>query len=108
FSRLALGVMTLVVLTGLANSWFQVGGIPALLGTRYGWLLLLKVALLIPILVRPQHTRARALPRLSGDGDTVGRPAMTRLGRFVAAEVGLGAGILLIPPGPPPSPPAGR
>ncbi|HKA60933.1 MAG TPA: CopD family protein, partial [Methylomirabilota bacterium] len=106
FSGLALGVMTLVVLTGLANSWFQVGGIPALLGTRYGWLLLLKVALLIPILVLAQHNRSRLLPRLSGDGDTIGRPAMTRLGRFVAAEAGLGALILLITTGLSLSPPA--
>jgi len=106
FSRLALVMMTLVVLTGLANSWFQVGGIPALVGTRYGGLLLLKVALLIPILILARHNRSRLLPRLSGDGETIGRPAMARLGRFVAAEAGLGLLILLITTGLSLSPPA--
>jgi putative copper resistance protein D len=106
FSRLALVLMALVVLTGIANSWFQVGGIPALVGTRYGWLLLLKVGLLVPILAMAQHNRSRLLPRLSGDGATVGRPAMARLGRFVAAEAGLGLLILLITSGLSLSPPA--
>lgn len=106
FSRLALAMMALVVLTGLANTWFQVGGIPALVGTRYGWLLLVKVALLIPILLIAQHNRSRLLPRLSGDGDTIGRPAMARLGRFVAAEAGLALLILLITTGLSLSPPA--
>jgi putative copper resistance protein D len=98
--------MALVVLTGLANSWFQVGGVPALVGTRYGWLLLLKVALLVAVLVMAGHNRRRLLPRLSGDGATVGRPAMARLGRFVAAEAGLGLLILLITAGLSLSPPA--
>jgi putative copper resistance protein D len=106
FSRFALVVMAIVVLSGIANGWFQVGGIPALIGTRYGWLLLLKVALLAPILVIAQHNRSRLLPRLSGDGATVGRPAMRRLGRFVAAEAVLGLLILLITSGLSLSPPA--
>jgi putative copper resistance protein D len=96
FSRLALGVMLAVVATGSANAWFQVGSLPALVGTRYGWLLLLKVALLAPILGLAQWSRRRLLPRLSGDGDTVGRPAMGRLGRFVAWEAALALSILLL------------
>ena len=96
FSRLAFTVMLLLVATGLANTWFQVGSVPALVGTSYGWLLLAKVALLIPVLLLAQHNRRRLLPRLGGDGDTVGRPAMARLGRFVAAEAGLGLLILLL------------
>jgi putative copper resistance protein D len=106
YSRLAFVVMTLVVLTGLANTWFQVGGIPPLVGTRYGGLLLLKVALLIPILILARYNRSRLLPRLSGDGETIGRPAMGRLGRFVGAEAGLGLLILLITTGLSLSPPA--
>ena len=96
FSRLAFTVMLLLVGTGLGNTWFQVGSVPALVGTSYGWLLLAKVALLIPVFLLAQHNRRRLLPRLGGDGDTVGRPAMARLGRFVAAEAGLGLLILLL------------
>ena len=106
FSRLALTVMILLVVTGLANTWFQVGSVPALVGTSYGWLLLAKVFLLIPILLLAQHNRRRLLPRLGGDGDTAGRPAMVRLGRFVAAEAGLGLLILLLTTGLSISPPA--
>ena len=96
FSRMALVLMLLVTVTGLANAWFQVGSVPALVGTRYGWLLLVKVALLIPVLVLAQRNRRHLLPRLSGDGVTVGRPAMARLGRFVAGEAGLALLILLV------------
>ncbi len=106
FSRLALTVMILLVATGLANTWFQVGSVPALVGTSYGWLLLAKVALLIPALLLAQHNRRRLLPRLGGDGDTVGRPAMARLGRFVTAEAALGLLILLLTTGLSLSPPA--
>jgi putative copper resistance protein D len=95
FSRVALAVMLLIVVTGSANAWFQVGSVPALVGTRYGWLLLFKIALLVPILVLAGRNR-RLLPRLAGDAATVGRPAMARLGRFVAGEAGLALAILLV------------
>ena len=106
FSRLAFTVMLLLVATGLANTWFQVGSVPALVGTSYGWLLLAKVSLLLPVLLLARHNRRRLLPRLGGDGDTVGRPAMARLGSFVVAEAGLGLLILLITTGLSLSPPA--
>ena len=95
FSRLALALMLLVVVTGSANAWVQVGSVPALVGTRYGWLLLVKVALLVPILLLAGHNRRR-LPRLAGDGASIGRPAMARLGRFVAWEAALALAILLL------------
>jgi putative copper resistance protein D len=96
FSRLALTLMIVVVGTGAANAWFQVGNVPALLGTRYGSLLLLKVGLLAPILLLALRNRARLLPRLAGDGPTVGRPAMAQLGRFVAGEAALALLILAL------------
>jgi putative copper resistance protein D len=105
FSPLALATMLLVVATGSANAWFQVGTFPALVGTRYGWLLLAKVALLAPILLLAWRNR-RLLPRLSGDAATVGRPAMARLGRFVAGEAALALLILLITAALSVSPPA--
>jgi len=106
FSRLAQGLMALVVATGLANTWFQVGGVPALVGTPYGWLLLAKLSLLIPILLLARYNRFRLLPRLSGDGRTVAGPAMRRLARFVAVEAALGLLILLVTAGLALSPPA--
>ena len=99
FSTIALAVMLAIVATGLWNAWVQVGSVPALIGTRYGWLLLAKVALLMPILGLAALGRGRLLPALSGEAAAVGRPAMAHLGRFVAWELGLAALILAVTSG---------
>jgi copper resistance protein D len=96
FSRLALVSMVVLVSTGLWNAWELVGDVPSLIGTRYGWLLLLKVGLLTPILSLAAINRRRLLPALAGDATTVGRPAMARLARFVVAEWGLALAILAV------------
>ena len=96
FSQLALLAMLTLVATGLWNAWEQLGDVPSLLGTRYGWLLLLKIALLVPILGLAAVNRSRLVPALPGDADTVGRPAMARLARFVAAEWMLALAILAV------------
>jgi putative copper export protein/mono/diheme cytochrome c family protein len=90
FSSVALTAMLLIAASGLWNSWVEVGGVPALVGTRYGRLLLVKIALLVGVLGIAVANRHRLLPALSGEGATVGRPAMARLSRFVAFELGLG------------------
>ena len=93
FSLVALVAMLAVAATGLCNGWVQVGSVPALVGTRYGWLLLVKLALLGPIVALAAANR-RLLPALSGEAATIGRPAMARLGHFAACECGLGLSIL--------------
>jgi putative copper resistance protein D len=90
FSAVALAAMLLIVATGLSNAWNEVGTVPALVGTRYGRLLLIKIALLAGVLGFAVVNRRRILPALSGDGATVGRPAMARLSRFITYELGLG------------------
>ena len=96
FSTLALASMVILVATGVWNTWSQVGDVPSLLGTRYGALLLLKIFLLLPILGLATYNRSRLLPSLGGDAATVGRPAMARLARAVAAEWALGIAILVV------------
>lgn len=96
FSALALVAMISLGATGIWNTWNQVGGLPALVGTRYGRLLLLKIGLLLPILVLAAINRKRLLPALSGDGPTVGRPAMRRLAQLVVLECALGLLILAV------------
>jgi putative copper resistance protein D len=93
FSRWALVAVVVLVVSGTVNAATHVGSVPALLGTPYGRLLLVKVALLVPILALAGLNRSRWLPALSGDAATVGRPAMRRLARSVGAEVAL---VLLI------------
>jgi putative copper export protein/mono/diheme cytochrome c family protein len=96
FSRLALVAMLTLAATGLWNAWEQLGDIPSLIGTRYGWLLLLKLGLLVPILALAAVNRGRLVPALGGDAATVGRPAMARLARFVAAEWLIALAILAV------------
>ncbi|MFI2783985.1 copper resistance CopC/CopD family protein [Streptomyces sp. ALB3] len=50
FSRLAFGSVVVLAATGLYQSWRQVGSWSALTGTRYGQLLLVKVALVAVLL----------------------------------------------------------
>jgi putative copper resistance protein D len=106
FSAVALAAMLTLVVTGLWNTWAEVGGVPALVGTRYGRLLLVKIALLGIVLALAVVNRRRHLPALSGDGVTVGRPAMARLSRFLGWElvvgllmIGVAAGLSITVPG---------
>jgi putative copper resistance protein D len=96
FSSWALAVMTLIVITGVWNTWNEVGGVPGLVGTDYGRLVLLKVALLVPVLCLAGWNRQSLLPRLSGEGATVGRPAMRRLAGFVAVEAVVGSALVVV------------
>jgi putative copper resistance protein D len=96
FSRVAFGAMLVLVATGVWNAWEQLGDVPSLIGTRYGWLLLTKLALLLPILALAAVNRSRLVPALGGDAATVGRPAMARLARFVAAEWLIALAILAV------------
>lgn len=95
FSALAVVVMLAIVASGLVNAWVQVGSVPALVGTPYGRLLLVKIALLLPILVIAALGRRRLLPALSGPAATVGRPAMAQLARFVGWELALALAIVV-------------
>jgi putative copper resistance protein D len=100
FSALGLASMTLLILSGLANAWELVGTIPALVGTTYGRLLMLKVSLLLPLLVFAALNLLRDKPRLLQSvaaperKDT--RPGLRRLRRNVLGELMFGGGILLV------------
>ncbi|MET0850480.1 MAG: CopD family protein [Candidatus Rokuibacteriota bacterium] len=96
FSALALPLIAILVATGVWTTWTQVGDVPALIGTRYGRLLGLKVLLLGAILVVAAVSRRRLLPALGGEAATVGRPAMRRLAGFVTIEWALGLAILAV------------
>jgi putative copper export protein/mono/diheme cytochrome c family protein/peroxiredoxin len=94
FSRLALGAMVVLAVTGALLATIHVGSVAGFVGTSYGRLLLAKVALLMLVLLLAAVNRSVLLARLSGDGPTVGRPAMRRLSGFVVAEGLLALAIL--------------
>jgi putative copper resistance protein D len=88
FSAAALGAVLILAGTGAVNAYLYVGDVAGLLGTSYGHLLLLKLSVFAVILVLAGLNR-RILPRLAGEAEHVGRPAMRRLGRFVTVEAAL-------------------
>jgi copper transport protein len=91
FSRLALAVVTLLVITGATQAIALVGSFEALVDTAHGRLVLAKICLLGLLVSLAAFNRRRALPRLrrlAAGGEEPGR-ARTILRRAVAAEVAL-------------------
>ena len=78
--------MIVLLLSGLWNTWAQVGAVAGLLGTLHGRLLLAKL-LSSRMLALAAATVVCSRP--SRGSRHIGRPAMRRLSRFVAAEAGL-------------------
>ena len=94
FSRLALGAVLTLAVTGALLATLHVGSVAGLVGTSYGRLLLAKLLLVGLVLLLAAVNRSVLLARLAGDGPTVGRPAMQRLAAFVTVEAGLALAIL--------------
>jgi putative copper resistance protein D len=94
FSTLSLCCVGFLVLGGVSNSWLLVGSIHALLTTRYGWLLLSKLALfgiLIGFGARNRLTIKTKLRQASA-----GPESLRRFRRNVICEVCLGLLIVVI------------
>jgi putative copper resistance protein D len=100
FSRIGFVSVTVLVLTGVFNAWYLVGGIPPLVGTSYGYLLLAKLGILIPLMGLASKNRWRLKPRLSdlaNRNDLEKMPEiLAQLRRSVIAEASLGGAILVI------------
>ena len=95
FSTVAIACVSALILSGVGNSWFLVGSVPALFGTTYGALLLAKLALLALMLSLAALNRLGLTPRL-GAGDrhavrVLRRNALLEIvaGLFVVAIVGV-------------------
>lgn len=89
FSRMAVPVVGVVVLGGLLLAVIQLGSFQALTGTKYGWILCIKLALVAMLLGLAALNRFRLTPAL--------RPAPSEsrpLVRSIAFECILVAGIL--------------
>jgi putative copper export protein/mono/diheme cytochrome c family protein len=94
FSTFGLVVVTVLLLTGLSNTWFLVGGLPGLVGTAYGQLLLLKIALVIAMVAVAAINRLVLVPRLQ---DAAGaQSVLGRLRRNGLIEIALGLVIMAI------------
>lgn len=97
FSTLGIVGVGTILLTGIVNSWYLVGSIPALTGTEYGHLLLLKLALFAGMAAIATFNWSQLTPRLVQNADTsAAQSARRQLRRNAATEAALGAIIIAI------------
>lgn len=90
FSPVALTCAALTAATGVLSAWLHLPAVEALWTTRYGWLLLGKLALLVIVAGLGAYNWRRVAPTL---GDAAGS---VRLARSARAELVVGAAVLLV------------
>jgi putative copper resistance protein D len=97
FSTLGIISVGTLLATGIVNTWFLAGSIPALVGTDYGRLLLVKIALFLTMVCIAVVNRTNLTPRLAlGPTSEAARVPLGQLARNSVVEAGLGLLILLI------------
>jgi putative copper resistance protein D len=98
FSAISLLVVSALAATGLTNSYFLVGSLPALVTTTYGRLLVMKLSLFSIMIGFGAYNFLRLKPQLAlADEQNAKRPnALRKLMRNVIAELCLGMIIVLI------------
>jgi putative copper export protein len=94
FSLLAGYAIALVIGGGAILAVLLVGSWEALVATGYGWVVLGKVSLVVPMIALGAFNRYRLMPR-TADGEP-SATAVRTLARNVRAEVSLGAVILVL------------
>jgi putative copper export protein/mono/diheme cytochrome c family protein/peroxiredoxin len=92
FSTLGVVCVGALVLTGLANAWYLVGSVPALVGTKYGRLLLAKLAVFAAMVTLAAVNRLSLTPQLKGQDAR----ALLFLRRNATAEIAAGIIVLAI------------
>ena len=92
YSNVGMASVGVLVISGLTNAWYQVGDVPALIGTDYGRLLLAKLGLFVAMLSLAVTNRGVLTPRLAG-GD---RAALHLLRRTAVLEIAAGIGVVII------------
>jgi putative copper export protein len=98
FSVLGLTSVGTLIVTGVVNAWFLAGSVPALLGTLYGQLLLVKVALFATMIAVASVNQRQLLPRLAGVASDAALclQATRQVRRNASIEAGLGVFVLAI------------
>jgi copper resistance protein D len=94
FSTLSLTCVSALVVSGVSNSWLLVGSMHALFTTRYGWLLLFKLALfgiLVGFGARNRFVIKTRLLNVASSSDM-----LVQLRRNVICEACLGLAVVII------------
>lgn len=92
FSTLGLTSVGVLTASGLVNAWYQVGDIPALVGTDYGRLLVAKLVLFAAMLVLAVVNRGLSTRPVSGED----REPLRLLRRNATLEIAFGVGVTAI------------
>lgn len=79
FSRLALGAVAMLVVTGVYQGWREVGSVSGLLDTTYGRLLLAKVAILLCVIGVARRSRGMVATWRGGGEGALRRNVMVEL-----------------------------
>jgi copper resistance protein D len=97
FSPLGVASVGTLVVTGAVNTWVLAGSLPALVGTDYGQLLLVKVALFLVMLSFGAINRVWLTPRVvQAPNAAVAAQALRQIERNGLIEAGLATIIILI------------
>jgi putative copper export protein/mono/diheme cytochrome c family protein len=98
FSTLGVTCVGMLLVTGIVNLWFLSGSIPALIGTLYGQLLLLKVAIFFGMIAIANVNRNRLVPVLAHAAGAAALRfhAVAQLRRNALLEAGFGMFVLAI------------
>jgi copper resistance protein D len=94
FSTLSLSCVSVLLVSGISNSWLLVGSVHALFTKRYGWLLLVKLAL-FGVLVG-LGARNRLVIKMKSTRVLVGSDLLAQLRRNVICEACLGLAVVAI------------
>jgi putative copper resistance protein D len=89
FSTLGVISVGALVVSGIGNAWYLVGDVPALIGTDYGRVLLVKLGLFLAMVAFAAINRAWLAARLASAGPA-GDRALRALRRNAAVELILG------------------
>ncbi len=95
FSMLGMAAVSILLATGLINTWYLVGSTKALLGTYYGKLLLFKLALFLGMVAIAAFNWSRLTPALV-QGENVAAAQVARRWLYRGAMIEVAAGAIII------------
>ena len=95
FSGMGYAAVSVLILSGLINSWFLVGSLSGLITTPYGQVLLVKLVLFAGMLGLAMANRFWLVPSLFNNSDESSM-SLLKLRQHVTAEQVLGALVLLV------------
>ena len=97
FSTLGLLAVGTLLVTGVVNTWYLVGSIAALLGSDYGRLVVLKIALFLFMVAVAAVNRLRLTPKLVEHRSSAAvESARRQLRRNATIEASLGAAVIAV------------